>query len=105
MTPSAEEIIEHTSPIILKTSPATFPLFLYSLIPNTIPIIEVIWPTRANNHANTIPTIPKIIGAFEEGAPELFFTIQPQPGQIVAYSTISFPQTLQYIFHHPSIYY
>lgn len=55
--------MENTSPMMLSTSPAILSFALYSLIPRTMPIIEVICPTRANTQANIIPTIPRIIGA------------------------------------------
>ena len=63
--PIREEIMEQTSPRILNTRPAILPVALYSLAPKTIPIIEVMWPTSANNQAITIPIIPKTIDAGE----------------------------------------
>ena len=61
--PIIEEKMEHTSPIMLSTSPVIFSVSLYSLIPRIMPIIDVICPIKANNHAKTIPIIPRIKAA------------------------------------------
>ena len=63
--PIIDENIAQTSPIMLNVKPAILPLFLYSLMPKTIPIIDVICPTNAKSQAKTIPIMPKTTAAFE----------------------------------------
>ena len=65
-----EDIIEKTSPTIETVNPAALDDSLYSLTPITIPIIDIMCPTIANNQANTMPIIPNINETFAFGVLE-----------------------------------